>query len=882
MLYCPNYSCQAPNAESHHFCERCRTLLPKRYLWALGEAVNTIAIGQLLGNRYVCKAPRIFLDTQPGVPPDAVDDIPESALPYLKLNAYRAHVPQAYGWVVAETDEFQMHAVLLLEYGAIATPLSSPPSPLRQATSSSPAHELPLGPLPSIAEQWSTATAMRQLNWLWQMAKLWQPLASERVVSTLVNPDLIRVEDSLIRLLELQHDQRQTANVGASLFHQLGYLWQQWLDTTQPQLQPFLKELCHHLIEGAIQHPGQIVACLDRALIAAGQVQDRYIQFASQTDKGPTRPRNEDACYPPKPGTVYLNSKKSKTTAAQLEASLVMVCDGIGGHLGGAVASSLAIDAVYQHLHALPLGRMRPLTLITELRKAVCAANDLISERNDHEERRERERMGTTLVMGLIQNHELYVTHLGDSRAYLITRQGCHQITLDDDVASREARLGYGLYRHALIHPGSGSLVQALGMASSGSLHPTVQRLVLEGEGILLLCSDGLSDNDLIDGLWQSYLLPLLEADTSDSSTVDLANVVSDLVNEANQKNGHDNVSVSLVRWSAHHSSPFTLEANLAIPPKLTSSIPGLTSREQAPSEIPTAPDNLIPAASPTKIVTPPEPSTLPTSTKLDTTMGTRSLVSLLVGIVFLMGLGSVLAYVLLPSVSDRIDTWLGLKGPSTQDRPEQIESDDDPLDGDPGTPDDLENPTAPLTIGAFVQVIRTDLGENPESVGESAEGGDRLYAMLYPDPSFLPPDSSAPANAPASSTAAGTPQPEPPSVDSVPDASSVQGTQGGRLIERPTPVAAGTVLRIIRQQEDDEQRRWIHLRVCQVATNPDASSISGETQAPLPPSPSSEPELRVGQIGWMAEEELRTVADLRPSVNTSELEPCRAEDSAS
>ncbi|MEO1519952.1 MAG: protein phosphatase 2C domain-containing protein, partial [Cyanobacteria bacterium J06633_2] len=510
MLYCPNYSCQTPNAESRHFCERCQTRLPKRYLWALGEETACIQPGQYLGQRYLCKAPRIFLDTQPGLPPDSVDIIPDSALPYLKLNAYRAHIPQAYGWAMTHNENISVDTVLLLEHGAITTPQKAPVLS-RKTSLSLPKNELSIGPLPSILEQWSTASAMRQLNWLWQIAKLWQPLASEKVVSTLLNPSLLRIEDSLIRISELQSDHRQTAGVGASLFSQLGYLWQQWVSSAKPGLQPFLDGLCHHLIEGDVQHPGQVVACLDRALLSAGQVQDRYIQFASQTDKGPSRPRNEDACYPSTPGTVHLNSKKNNTSTATLDSSLVMVCDGIGGHLGGAVASSLAIDAVYQHLHELPLGRMRPLGLITELRKAVCAANDLISERNDQEDRRDRERMGTTLVMGLIQNHELYVTHLGDSRAYLITHQGCHQITLDDDVASREARLGYGLYRSALLNPGSGSLVQALGMASSGSLHPTVQRLVLNGEGVVLLCSDGLSDNDLVDSLWQSHLFPLLD-----------------------------------------------------------------------------------------------------------------------------------------------------------------------------------------------------------------------------------------------------------------------------------------------------------------------------------------------------------------------------------
>ncbi|NJK53346.1 MAG: hypothetical protein HC936_12005 [Leptolyngbyaceae cyanobacterium SU_3_3] len=125
-------------------------------------------------------------------------------------------------------------------------------------------------------------------------------------------------------------------------------------------------------------------------------------------------------------------------------------------------------------------GQLDSATLIHGLERATLAANDAISERNDQEQRHERQRMGTTLVMGLAHAHEFYLTHVGDSRAYRITRTGCDQVTLDDDVASREVRLGYALYRDALQQPASGALVQALGMGNSSFLHPTVQRFVVD------------------------------------------------------------------------------------------------------------------------------------------------------------------------------------------------------------------------------------------------------------------------------------------------------------------------------------------------------------------------------------------------------------------
>jgi len=172
--------------------------------------------------------------------------------------------------------------------------------------------------------------------------------------------------------------------------------------------------------------------------------------------------------------------------------ALVVVCDGIGGHEGGNIASNLAIAIVQQRLQTALLAAALddPVALTLELKRTAIAANDTIVQRNDTEHRHDRQRMGTTLVMALGRNHELYLTHVGDSRAYRITRTGYHQVTLDDDLASREVRMGYGLYRDALQQPSSGSLVQALGMNAS-MLHPTVQRFFLDEECLFLLCSDG-------------------------------------------------------------------------------------------------------------------------------------------------------------------------------------------------------------------------------------------------------------------------------------------------------------------------------------------------------------------------------------------------------
>jgi serine/threonine protein phosphatase PrpC len=184
-----------------------------------------------------------------------------------------------------------------------------------------------------------------------------------------------------------------------------------------------------------------------------------------------------------------------------------------------------------------------------ELSTGVGLANDLISQQNDQEDRHDRDRMGTTVVMALAKDHDLYLSNLGDSRAYLITEKGCYQLTTDDDIATREVRLGYLPYREALRQPGAGSLIQALGMVPSSMLRPSALRVLLDSDCLILLCSDGLSDFERVDTIWQEDLLPLL------LGQADLAATAKTLIEQANRLNGHDNVTVSLLHCHVNHES---------------------------------------------------------------------------------------------------------------------------------------------------------------------------------------------------------------------------------------------------------------------------------------------------------------------------------------
>lgn len=624
--------------------------VPKHYLWALGEGIKACKPGDLIAGRYLLKRDRLLVDNQPELLPELPEEIPNFLTPYLRLFAYQLHVPQVYGLVSSKASKLSGD-IWLLENG-----------PIQKVSESL---------MPELADSWKGASAMRQLNWLWQIAQLWQPFITQGVASTLLTPELLRVEGPVVRFLELQPD-RKPPNLSM-----LGKLWQQWVPEAHPAIANFLIQLCQQMVAGQIRNGEQLMGQLDQALAKCGLWYDRTVEIATGTDVGRARAHNEDACYPPS-GTVFAGDPGSSPCA--------IVCDGIGGQDGGEVASELAISVLRDKLQQVVLHKdiYEPLSLISKLERSACAANDAISSRNDSEHRQGRQRMGTTLVMALAHLHELYVAHVGDSRAYWITRTGCYQVTLDDDVACREVRLGYALYRDALEQVAAGALIQALGITSSNTLHPTVQRFTVDEDCVLLLCSDGLSDKDRVEACWETEILPILDG------TIDVAAARDRLIDLANTKNGHDNVTVALIHCQAHLREEGNTFTELSV----------------APLDLPLEPiadsDNL--------------PTDLTDRTGLGDTNSllrtqfiqladpSKSPLALLLKIVFLLGLGGVFAYFFIPPVGRAIDA----AGESIFGKYGKINAESSPQTTD----ETLPEPVQSLEKGSFVEIKSSAIGE--------------------------------------------------------------------------------------------------------------------------------------------------------------------------
>ncbi len=219
----------------------------------------------------------------------------------------------------------------------------------------------------------------------------------------------------------------------------------------------------------------------------------------------------------------------------------------MGGHAGGEVASQLAaktlIDYFAEHWPQPQAdGKSLPLPAKAALIEAVKQANQAIYDINEKEERAGHERMGTTLVMVLLQNTDAVVVHVGDSRLYQHTRRtGLRQITTDHEVGQREIQRGVEP-DIAYDRPDAYQLTQALGPRSQEDLMPSVSYLSFSEDALLLLCSDGLSDNNLVEDHLKSHIDPLTRGHK------ELEAGLNDLVNLANEVNGHDNISAIALR----------------------------------------------------------------------------------------------------------------------------------------------------------------------------------------------------------------------------------------------------------------------------------------------------------------------------------------------
>lgn len=246
------------------------------------------------------------------------------------------------------------------------------------------------------------------------------------------------------------------------------------------------------------------------------------------TDVGQQRSHNED--------TVLVVELEQAGYHSILPTGLLILADGMGGHLAGEVASALAARTAAQHilqacLTLLPVrehSASEP-SLKEVLTEAFRRANELVTEHVPGG--------GTTLLCALIIGDQAYIANVGDSRAYLVSSTGCSQITRDHSLVDIMVELGQMTVEEAVHHPQRNVLYRAVGQR--GPLEVDTFFCHIPPGGVLLLCSDG---------LWEMVSEEEIAQVVTTSSSLQEACEV--LVEKANQAGGKDNISIILAASS--------------------------------------------------------------------------------------------------------------------------------------------------------------------------------------------------------------------------------------------------------------------------------------------------------------------------------------------
>ncbi len=244
------------------------------------------------------------------------------------------------------------------------------------------------------------------------------------------------------------------------------------------------------------------------------------MELGAVTDKGKVRRDNQDSCY------VYSDD--------DTKMALMLVCDGMGGHNAGNVASSLAATVFAGEVKEGLRNASVTGAVCSLMKSALSSANRAVYDlaRTDIRCRG----MGTTVVSAVVREDDATVMNVGDSRAYHVTGGDIRQVTRDHSVVEDMVERGDITREESRTHPNKNLITRAVGTSMdveadffSVSLKP--------GDG-LMLCSDGLS-NMVTDG----EMLGAFESSGTAQEACDR------LLELALSRGATDNVTVAILRF---------------------------------------------------------------------------------------------------------------------------------------------------------------------------------------------------------------------------------------------------------------------------------------------------------------------------------------------
>ena len=256
------------------------------------------------------------------------------------------------------------------------------------------------------------------------------------------------------------------------------------------------------------------------------------LEFASATDPGRVRSHNEDSI------------------GLEPDIGLAILADGMGGYNAGEVASGIAVEVVRAEIRLALNGRtlhaIHPATGQTEAERIAhehaTRANSSIFETARSQP--QYAGMGTTLVVTLFFDNRICVAHIGDSRLYRLRGETFEQITRDHSLLQEQIDSGMITREAAKLSNNKNLVTRALGI--DAEVDTEVHVYETKPGDTYLLCSDGLSD--MVGDEDMQLTLTSLQAN--------LQLAAEQLVQQANDNGGRDNISVILVRVKDDYAAP--------------------------------------------------------------------------------------------------------------------------------------------------------------------------------------------------------------------------------------------------------------------------------------------------------------------------------------
>ena len=264
-------------------------------------------------------------------------------------------------------------------------------------------------------------------------------------------------------------------------------------------------------------------------------------KYQSGTSIGKVRKGNEDAFG------QLLNDQSNGN------GSVFVVCDGMGGHVGGAVASQTAVNSIISFFKSTYYPD--PFSAI---KNSILFANQKIFQLS--KEKPELKGMGTTCVVLLQRDNEIYIGHVGDSRIYIHTDKQIYRVTKDHSYVQGLVDSGVIVEEDGLTideqmeaHPRSNELSKALGIRDVVVPEICPTPIHAKKGDSFILCTDGLTG-----------LVNDLNISATMNNNYSLSKVVNSLIKMANNAGGKDNITVTAltITDSLHHNTQFINKGN--------------------------------------------------------------------------------------------------------------------------------------------------------------------------------------------------------------------------------------------------------------------------------------------------------------------------------